>query len=219
VLIALLVVAACGLINGLIVARLKVLPFIATMATGYIYNGIALVLAGTGYTDFPSTTFKMLGQERFLGLQLPVYYMLFFIVIFSVLVARSRSFRRMFYIGGNPKAAEYSGIPISRVRLKTYSLASLLVGFGGIVSTMRFNAAMTSLGSGVEMRAITAAVIGGVSFTGGSGSIYGAAIGAMFVSFLNNVLPQGICVDGGRALLAYAGFRQGRRRNETLPHG
>ena len=190
VLAALGVCVFCGIVNGIVVARIHVIPFIATMATGFIYNGIALVLAGTGYTDFPSTTFKAMGSAHVFGIQLPVYYMIVFILVFSVLVERSRYFRQIFYIGGNSKAAEYSGINIPRVRMNTYIISSLLVGLGGIVSTMRFNAAMTSLGSGVEMRAVTAAVIGGVSFTGGVGTIYGAAAGALFVAFLNNVLTM-----------------------------
>ena len=188
ILIPVAVALGCGLLNGFIIAKLNVVSFIATLATGMIYLGIAVMLAGTGWTDFPDPLFKALGQEKFLGIQLPVFYMIAAFVIFSLLVARTRYFRQIYYIGGNAKAAELSGINTIKVKITMYILAAILACFAGIISAMRFNVSMTSIGTGVEMRAVTAAVIGGVSFTGGSGTVVGAAMGALFVACLNNVL-------------------------------
>lgn len=178
----------CGLINGLIVAKINVVAFIATLATSMIYLGFAVILAGTGWTDFPDDTFKFMGTGRVLGVQLPVFYVIIIFAAASLLLTRTRYFRQIFYIGGNNKAAELSGINVVRTKVVMFAIGSGLACLAGIVSAMRFNSAMTNIGTGVEMRAVTAAVIGGVCFTGGSGTMSGAAMGALFIACLNNAL-------------------------------
>ncbi len=186
--IALVLCMVCGLINGLIVAKLGVVSFIATLATGMIFLGLATILSGTGWTDFPDATFKALGQTKVLGIQMPVFYMIIAIVIFAILFANTRYFRQLYYIGANQKSAELSGINISRVKITTFIIGSFLAALGGIISAMRFNTVLLNMGTGVELRAVTAAVMGGVSFTGGTGTITGAAMGALFIAVLNNAL-------------------------------
>lgn len=188
ILLSILLSAIAGFINGIIVAKFNVVSFIATLATGMIYLGIAILLAGTGWTDFPDPVFKAMGQNRFLGLQLPVYYMVGIFALFSYLIAQTRFFRQYYYIGGNMKAAVLSGINITKMRIVAFTLSSVLACLAGITAAMRFNSAIPSVGTGVELRAVTAAVIGGVSFTGGTGTMFGAAMGALFVSCLNNAL-------------------------------
>ena len=188
ILVPLVISLFLGFINGTIVSRLGVPSFIATLATGMIYLGIAVILSGTGWTDFRDPIFKAMGQEHFLGLQLPVYYMFIIIAIFAYLVGRTRYFRQLYYIGDNQKAAELSGINIARVKITSFVLSAFLACLSGIVVAMRFNSAMPNVGTGVELRAVTAAVIGGVSFTGGSGTVIGAAMGALFIAVLNNAL-------------------------------
>ncbi len=186
--IALVLCMVCGLINGLIVAKLGVVSFIATLATGMIFLGLATILSGTGWTDFPDAAFKALGQTKVLGIQMPVFYMIIAIVIFAILFANTRYFRQLYYIGANQKSAELSGINISRVKITTFIIGSFLAALGGIISAMRFNTVLLNMGTGVELRAVTAAVMGGVSFTGGTGTITGAAMGALFIAVLNNAL-------------------------------
>lgn len=188
VLIPIIMSLVVGFINGFIVSKLQVTSFIATLATGMIYLGIAIKLAGTGWTNFPDPLFQALGQHRFLTLQLPVYYMIIIVALFSFFVARTRYFRQYYYIGGNQKAASLSGINIVKTKIVAFMLAALLSCTAGIVSAMRFNSAIPSVGAGVELRAVTAAVVGGVSFTGGSGTVIGAAFGALFIAVLNNAL-------------------------------
>lgn len=188
IIISLVVCMICGYINGLIVAKLNVVSFIATLATGMIFLGTAVILSGTGWTDFPSKMFKALGQTKVMGIQMPVFYMLVALVVFAFLVSRTRYFRQYYYIGANQKSAKLSGINISKVKMTTFVIAGLLAGIGGIISAMRFNTAIPNVGAGVELRAVTAAVIGGVSFTGGTGTLTGAAVGALFIAVLNNVL-------------------------------
>ncbi len=185
--ITLVVSVALGLVNGFIVAKIGVNSFITTLATGLIFQGVAVWLAGPGLTDFPPY-FQAFGRQMLLFLQMPVWYVFVIIALFTYFMSNTRYFRQYYYIGGNVKAAILSGINMPRMKIVAYVLASLLATFGGIVSAARFNSAMTAVGSGVELRAITAAVIGGVSFTGGSGSMIGAAVGALFIALLNNGL-------------------------------
>ncbi len=188
ILISLVVSIGCGLLNGLIITKMKVVSFIATLATGMIYMGIAIMLAGTGWTNFPDPLFNVLGRKVILGLQLPVFYMVIVFVIIALLLAKTRYFRQIYYIGGNVNAAELSGIMVTKVKILMYILSAILACMGGIISAMRFNSTFTNIGAGVEMRAVTAAVIGGVSFTGGNGTMMGAAMGAFFLACLNNAL-------------------------------
>lgn len=188
ILVSLVICMACGFLNGIVVSKLNVTSFIATLGTGMIFLGVAILLAGVGWTDFPDRVFQAMGQAKVLGLQLPVFYMIIFIVIFAVLFSRTRYFRQYYYIGGNQKAAMLSGINITKSKVVAFTLSAGLACLAGIISAMRFNSALNNIGSGVELRAITAAVIGGVSFTGGTGSMPGAAMGALFVACLNNAL-------------------------------
>lgn len=188
ILISLAVSVMCGLINGFIVAKINVVAFIATLATSMIYLGIAIILAGTGWTDFPDAMFKYMGTGKVFGIQLPVIYIIIIFTVATLLLSRTRVFRQVYYIGGNAKAAELSGINMVRTKMMIFAIGSGLACLSGIISAMRFNSAMTNIGTGVEMRAVTAAVIGGVSFTGGAGTMAGAAMGAVFIATLNNVL-------------------------------
>jgi ribose/xylose/arabinose/galactoside ABC-type transport system permease subunit len=189
-LVALCIAVVCGLANGFVIAKLGVTSFIATLGTSMIYLGIAVILAGTGWTNFPDPVFKALGQTRLFGIQAPVFYMAVMIVIFAFLVARTRYFRQLYYIGGNANSAELSGIKIVRVKIAIHAIAAVLACLGGIITAMRFNSAIPSIGAGVELRAVTASVIGGVSFTGGTGTLAGAAMGALFVATVNNILTS-----------------------------
>lgn len=176
-----------GLLNGFIISRIGVNSLITTLATGMIYLGIAVWIAGPGFSNFP-LQFQAIGQNIFLGLRYPVWYSIVFLIIFSYLISNTRYFRQYYYIGGNLKAAILSGINIKRTKMYVYVIAALLASASGIIAAARFNSAVTSVGGGVELRAVTAAVIGGVSFTGGSGSMAGAAAGALFIALLNNGL-------------------------------
>ncbi len=187
ILITFAIAVLIGLINGVIIAKIGVTSFIATLATSLIYKGIAVRLAGPGISDLP-LNFNALGQEMFLKLQLPVWYSLVILIIFSYCMSRTRFFRQYYYIGGNVKAAILSGMNIPKMKIIAFILSSCLACFAGIISAARYGNAMCTVGTGIEMSVITAAVIGGVSFSGGAGTIFGAAVGALFMALLNNAL-------------------------------
>lgn len=191
ILIPLLVSLVLGLINGLIVTKLNVVAFIGTLATGMIYLSIAIILAGAGWTNFKDPMFLMIGRFRVGGvIQLPIIYMIFMFGLFTYLMARTRYFRRLYFIGGNKKAAMLSGINIDKTKITIFMIISFLASLAGIIAASRFNASLVSSGGGVELRAISAAVIGGISFFGGVGTMLGAAMGVLFLALLANGLSM-----------------------------
>ena len=189
ILVTLLISLLIGFFNGIIVAKVGVISFIGTIATGMIYKGIAIILAGAGWTNFPDKIFQSLGQGKLFGIiHLPIVYIAGIVAIFAVLTQRTRYFRQVYFIGSNLKAAVLSGININRTKIVMFMCSAFLASLGGIISAMRFNSALISIGSQIEMRTIAAAVIGGVSFMGGKGTMVGAALGAIFIAFISNVL-------------------------------
>jgi ribose transport system permease protein len=189
ILVSLLVAALLGAFNGFIVAKLGVVSFISTLATGLIYQGLTLLIAGSSLAAFPDSFFLWLGQGvLFDFIQMPVIYTLVIFILFSYLMTQSKFFRQLYFIGGNLKSATLSGINVYKTKIIVYVIAAMLACLSGIITAMRFDVASTKIGLGVELRAVTAAVIGGVGFAGGSGNMQGAAMGGLFVVFLNNAL-------------------------------
>ena len=187
VLAGIAVSAAAGLANGLLVAKLKINALIATLAMSGVLRGIAILIAGAGISGLPER-FTYIGQVICLGLQLPVYYLLFLVLLSAFLLAKTRYFRQLYFIGGNIKAAELSGINAARSIIVNFIIMGLLAGISGVVVAARLRTAIGNLGAGVEMRVITAVIIGGGSLMGGRGDILGAFMGALFMGVLNNVM-------------------------------
>ena len=185
--IGLLAAVAAGLINGLIVARVRVNALIATLGTMGIYRGIAVLLGGPGITFLPDS-FSRPGQAVILGLQGPVWMMAAIAVIFSFLLSRTRYFRQYYYIGNNATAARLSGIDVPQMQIAGFMIMGLLAGFSGIAFASRVGTSVSISGDGAELRIITAAILGGASLTGGKGTIWGALIGVGFIALINNAL-------------------------------
>ncbi len=176
-----------GWINGYLIAYQGINPMIQTLAMLGILRGGALLVAGAGIQNLPYW-FIAIGQSRLLGIQMPVWYMLLTVALFGFLVHKTVFFRRYYYIGGNARAAELSGIRVKRMKQFAFILSALLAGVAGILLTSRLGAAMSTLGRGLELRVITAAILGGASLTGGVGRIVGALLGALFMGVVANVM-------------------------------
>jgi ribose transport system permease protein len=114
--------------------------------------------------------------------------MILIVILFTFLVNKSIFFRRYYYIGGNEKAAELSGIRVKRMKQFAFILSALLAGIAGILLASRLGAAMSTLGRGMELRVITAVILGGASLTGGVGKIPGALLGALFMGIIANIM-------------------------------
>ncbi len=188
-----------GAIVGGLVAYVGVNSFIATLGFGLIYYGLGLIIfeygfnkgveLGTGATlaSLPEY-FTQISQKTFLGLQLPVYYATAAIVIFVILMNRVRFFRRYYYIGMNKEAADLSGVNVRLTKMIAFMISAGLASFAGILIAARMGSSATTLGIGMELKAITAVVIGGISFKGGRGTMMGAICGGLFVYCVSNGL-------------------------------
>ena len=176
-----------GLTNGVMVARVGINPMIQTLAMMGVVRGIALMISGAGIQNLPED-FNIIGQARILGVQSPVLIMLAIFVIFHVLVSRTVFFRKYYYIGGNEKAEFLSGIKVKKMKIIAFVITSVLAGLAGIMLASRFGAAMGTSGRGVELRVITAVILGGASLLGGEGRIVGALLGTIFMGLVNNVM-------------------------------
>jgi ribose/xylose/arabinose/galactoside ABC-type transport system permease subunit len=187
VVIALLAAVAAGLVNGLIVARVRVNALIATLGTMGIYRGIAVLLGGPGITFLPDS-FSRPGQAVILGLQGPIWMMASIAALFSFLLSRTRYFRQYYYIGNNATAARLSGIDVPRMQIAGFAIMGFLAGFSGIAFASRVGTSVSISGDGAELRIITAAILGGASLTGGKGTIWGALVGVGFIALINNAL-------------------------------
>jgi ribose transport system permease protein len=188
IIIGLLSALGVGLINGLLVAKLKINPFITTLGMMITIRGLLLVLAkGRAVLNLPES-FTVIGQGRLFVIQYPIYVMLAVVIIGDLLMRNSRFFRQSYYIGGNERAARLSGINVDLVKIFNYCLVAVLAGLAGLMITARFGSSSLTVGTGVELRVITATIIGGASLSGGEGSVFGAFLGALFMAVLANAL-------------------------------
>ncbi len=188
ILLGLLAALGVGLVNGLLVAKMKINPFIVTLGTNMAVRGLLLVIAqGRAVLNLPSE-FTIIGQGRLFGIQYPIYVMLALVLIGDFLLRNTRFFRQNYYIGSNEKAARLSGINVDWVKIINYCIVALLAGIAGLMITARFGSASVTVGSGTELRVITATIIGGASLSGGEGSVLGAFLGALFMGVLANAL-------------------------------
>ena len=186
-------IAACtaiGAMMGFFVTRVGLHHFIVSLAVMVIARGACLL--GTGgrplglYTLPPE--FKFIGQGSIGPIPVIIVVFIVFVVAFDFLVRRTTMFRKVFYTGSNEKAAAYSGIRTRKVIFLTTTLCSALCGVAGVIYMSRFGSAQPTFGIGMELNVIAAAVIGGASLSGGTGSIFGAILGAILLSVVSSSL-------------------------------
>jgi putative xylitol transport system permease protein len=177
-----------GLINAGLIVRGGVLPFLATLAVMAATRGITLIYTDGHPVSDLSVPFQWLGAGSF-GM-VPVPVVLFFVVALFAdhVLARTRFGRHVYAVGGNPEAARTVGIPVRRVILIVYLISATLAAFSGIVLTARVNGADPLAGTGYELTAIAAVVIGGTSLFGGVGTIRGTVLGVLLLAVVGNGL-------------------------------
>ncbi|WP_035052876.1 ABC transporter permease [Andreprevotia chitinilytica] len=182
--------AVMGSINGLVIAKGKVAPFIATLGMMTVLRGLSLVFSnGSPITGFSSDFFSMLGGGYVAGLiPVPVVWMLLMFALFWFVLKKTVFGRHVYATGGNAEAAKLSGVKTDRVQIGVYTLSGAMAAMAGIVLTSRLNSAQPTAGSGYELDAIAAVVLGGTSLTGGRGWIFGTLVGALLIGVLNNGL-------------------------------
>lgn len=180
--------ALAGLVNGLLITKAGINPFIATLGMMGIARGVSLaVTEGTPLAQLPPAFF-VYGQNRLFGIPNLILIALAVILIGDFLMRRTAIFRQIYYVGGNEEAARLSGINVDRVKIGVYLLSGLLAGLAGVLSVSRFTIADPGAGTGEELRVIAACIIGGCSLRGGKGTVIGGLLGLIFVGVINNGL-------------------------------
>ncbi|MBS1872903.1 MAG: ABC transporter permease [Acidobacteria bacterium] len=199
VIIALAVGALVGAVNGLLISRLAVAPFIATLGTLYVARGAALLVSSgetfpnlAGRAELGNTGFGTLGAGTLLGLPVPIWLMLAFTVAGMIVAERTPFGRRVYAVGGNERAAELSGVRVAWIKFAVYVISGVSAAMVGIVIAAQLAAAHPATGETFELNAIAAVVLGGTSLMGGRGSVGGTVIGA----FVIGVLADGLILLG-----------------------
>lgn len=228
----LLLGAVLGLINGALVAYGGVPALVITLGTLYIYRGIMLTWAGSDRInagDLPRE-FLQLGTRSVLGMPLLTIVAVIVLVVVGYYLHTARGGRELYAIGSDPDAAVLYGLPVKRRLLAAFVLSGALAGLAGALYTARYGTVSSSVGLGIELQAVAAAVIGGVAIFGGSGTVWGAAIGAFLLVTINRALPSlgiedfwqravvGVLILGAIVLDRVLATRQARKLAESRDH-
>ncbi|EKT7904681.1 ribose ABC transporter permease [Klebsiella oxytoca] len=184
--------AAIGAVTGVIVAKGRVQAFIATLVMMLLLRGVTMVYTNgspvnTGFTD-NADLFGWFGIGRPLGIPTPVWIMAIVFLAAWYMLHHTRLGRYIYALGGNEAATRLSGISVNKVKIIVYSLCGMLASLAGIIEVARLSSAQPTAGTGYELDAIAAVVLGGTSLAGGKGRIVGTLIGALILGFLNNGL-------------------------------
>ncbi len=189
------ILAACavgalvGLVNGSLVAKTRIPPFIATLGTYTAVRGAAMLYTNGRPVSDLTDEYNFIGQGDVLGVPVPILILVVMAVVTHILYARTRFGKYVYAIGGNEQAARVSGINASRYKMLIYVYAAFLAGLAGLVVSSRIGSGQPGLGVGYELDAIAAAVIGGTSLSaGGIGTVAGTIVGALIIGVLNNIL-------------------------------
>jgi erythritol transport system permease protein len=194
-LITLLVGILIGAVNGLLITKLNVAPFIATLGTLYVARGLSLLSSDgrtfpnlIGREEFMTTGFGVLGSGRFFGLPLSIW-LLIIVALAAAYIARSTPIgRHIFAVGGNERAARISGVRVNMVKMFVYMFSGFCAAIVGLIISSELMASHPATGESFELNAIAAAVLGGTSMSGGRGTIGGTIVGAFVIGILSDGL-------------------------------
>ncbi len=226
-LVGLAVGALAGAINGLIITKVQVNPFITTMGMMSIGRGLTYLLAsglrGTVASNMPmrDPALNFLGAGYIGPVPFPVIEMVILVVLASLFLGNTVLGRQIYGVGSNEQASRLSGVDVDRVRLFCYTLTGLLAAYAGVMTAGLLSTAATNAGIGTELDVIAAAVIGGASLAGGEGTVYGAVIGAAIMAVLRNAfvllgLPVYLqTVSIGVVIILAVALDRLRRRGQT----
>lgn len=183
--------AVLGLVNGVLVALARVPALVITLGTLYIYRGVVLTWAGSdrvNASDLPRA-FLALGTRSVLGVPVLTIIAVVVLIVVGYYLRTARGGRELYAIGSEPDAALLLGLPVRRRVVGAFVLSGALAGLGGVLFAARYGTISSGAGLGLELQAVAAAVIGGVAIFGGSGTVWGAAIGAVLLVTINRALP------------------------------
>ena len=177
-----------GVFNGFIITKSKIAPFIVTLGTMTIGRGLALILSKGRPVSNLSDSFNFIGGGDVFGIPFPIIVLIIIFPICSITLKKTLLGRYIYAVGGNEQAARASGINVNQVKMAVYSISGLLAGLAGVLLTSRITTGQPNAGAGFELDAIAAAVIGGTSTSGGTGTITGTLVGVLLIGVINNGL-------------------------------
>jgi L-arabinose transport system permease protein len=178
-----------GLVNGFVIARIGINALITTLASMQIVRGLALILSKDGRSvSIASESFWQLGIGRVFNVPMPIIFMVACFIIFGILLHRTTFGRNTLAIGGNMEAARLAGVSVVRTKIMIFALQGMVSALAGMVLAARMTSGHPKNGEGLELQVISACVLGGVSLTGGIGTIFGAVIGVLIMGVVNNAM-------------------------------
>jgi len=219
----------CGLLNGILVTYLRVPSFVATLGTLGIFQGIALLFNGGSPISGLGENVQTLFYGRVLGVQYPLFYMVIVLVSLRFFLIKTVTGRSIYAVGGNRTAASLTGLKSNRIRLIAFGISGLLTAMAAILFTARLAAGSPNLGNGLELSAIAAAVVGGISLAGGRGDVLGAIFGTITIVFVQNILnlnavpptwqsiTQGLIIIAAVSVDSWRGNSVFTRKTKVMP--
>ncbi len=183
--------ALLGMFNGILVWKLEIPPIVVTLGTMTIFRGVIFLLSEGRWINAHqlSDAFKAFPRTMLLGLPVMSWIALGAVVLFAIVMTRTTLGRAFYAAGGNPHAATYAGINVGRTQFWAFTISGALAGLAGYLWVSRFAVAFVDLARGFELTVVAACVIGGVAIMGGSGTVLGATLGALFLGIISNALP------------------------------
>ena len=188
ILASILVGALVGVVNGSVISRLSIPPFIMTLSTMYLCRGLTLVITQASPISISSDTFRWIGSGDFLGIPVPVIIFVTAAIIGQFILSNTATGRYILPVGSNREAARLSGIKTRWNECKVYIISGIMVAIAGVVYVARLGAAQANAGQSYEMEAVAASVLGGTSVLGGEGNIVGTVLGAIVVAIIRNAI-------------------------------
>ncbi|MDQ6674188.1 MAG: ABC transporter permease [Chloroflexota bacterium] len=203
-----------GLINGLVIARLRVLPFVATLAMLLGARGLALVFAGSHSVSVdPASGFVSdFGQGELVGIPIPVVILVVAYAVGWVVLGYTRYGRHVLAVGGNEEAARLMGLRVERLLITAYTVNGLLAALAGVLLAAQFGAGQPTEGLGWELSAIASVVVGGTLLTGGLGSVAATLVGVLLLGLIFNILN----FENGRGVISLSAYWQSVIRGAFL---
>ncbi len=184
--VGLLVGLICGIANGLIVTYIRVNTFIATLATGYIFRGIATLITSAFLITVTDPDFTYLGQYTFYDVDIAVWIFAAVAILLTVVLSKTAFGRYIYAVGGNTEAARLSGVRVNFVRAATFAISGLCAALAGLIAASKDATGQAQGGIGFELTAIAAIVVGGTSIAGGEGAVWRSVLGILLIAMIGN---------------------------------
>ena len=178
--------AALGGITGTVITKLNIPPFITTFAANYAYRGVAWLIMGSYVVYNLPVSYRRIGMNEVFGVPITIWFEILIGIGLFLLLKKTVLGRKIYFTGSNRKAAEHSGIHTNRIIIIAYVIGSALAAFTGVLYSARLNAAEAGIGGTFALDSIAVCLIGGCAITGGKGSVWGTAIGAIVISTIKN---------------------------------